>query len=171
RYSCANLFGQMCAEMHMLIGRTSPLPLISKVQANHCDPLNLLHFQDFVVINLRGQCVLMQEETIDQFITSDPQVFQPLPKEQKSSKLQNVKKENSNRQLSASKTLDSWFPVVSTSDGFVAEKLAVCMVVLGLIALCTMLARIHLHSYNYWKDFGRSMIQFAVCLLAVSVIS
>ena len=34
RYSCAKLPDQMCAEMHMLVGRVSPMPTITGIKVN-----------------------------------------------------------------------------------------------------------------------------------------
>ena len=159
RYSCAKLPDKMCTEMHMLVGLISAIPPITGVQANHADSHNLLHFQDFMVLNLRGEYTVVQAENIDQFITSEPFIFRPQPK---------VSAAKSKVQDNLSKTKPAWLPLAS-SETHASEKVAICVFALGFIAIGTMFARIELHCYQYWKDMVRSMLHFSLCLVTVSI--
>lgn len=174
RFSCRNLPNQMCAEMHMYVGRISPMPPITGIRASHNDAHNLLHFQDFAVINLRGVYTLVQEETIDQFITSEPSIFRPIPKEpagkEKPKNRSLEKRKSSDSQVLAS-SKRSWLPLISTGRVHVPEKTAIFVLVLGFVGFLAMLARIRLHAFEYWKDMSNFVVHFIACLFAISGLS
>lgn len=77
RFACNKLPDRDCGEMHLVIGRITPMPQVLAVRANHSCLDNLLFFYDLTVVDLADGVTVVQEEAINQYVTYDSKIFTP----------------------------------------------------------------------------------------------
>ncbi len=175
RFACRHLSpNRMVSEVLMRIFSVIPLPLVTGVRARHSDPFNLMHFQGFSVFDIQGRSMLIriQEETIDQFITCESTVFVPLSRLQKLD-IEVTKKCTMTSSTSVTKSQSTfWLPLTAeTTSMYAPEKLAILVLIFGLVGFATMHSHIELGYYQSWKNFKVSMGWFAFCLSGITSLS
>ncbi|KAJ6218682.1 hypothetical protein RDWZM_004494 [Blomia tropicalis] len=167
RFSCSKFPDRFFSELHMLICRLSAIPPITAMRINHSDTFNLMYILDFSVISLRDGNLVIQEETIDQFITSDPRLIRlesallSLSKSCRTSEMSNHTLKPKDQ---------SWFPLIAFTMSW-PEIVAFSVFVVGFQSAEVMAARLDLDCYHYWHDFNKSIFQYAVCVISISALT
>lgn len=158
RYSASNLIDPICSEIHMIICRITPLGTITGVRASHSAQGCLLRIYEMTVINLREdntvKDTVIQEETFQQFISSETSIIRPLTEE-----MVKVFKQTGTAHCQLESLL---FSLTCT------EKIAFTQLVICLTSCLVMLAHTKFHYYAHWKNIGESLGQFGLCFITVA---